>query len=102
MTTTPSLPTLLLTCGAWYLPNTARALAARNSLAALWITDKNRMGLPGSKYRRCWPFHLAMMPFYLYTPQLWIERAFYALFPIWRAWLKVQKWPRCRVVHAIM
>jgi glycosyltransferase involved in cell wall biosynthesis len=43
-----------------------------------------------------------MLPLYRLTPQLWQERAFYALLPIWKAWLKTQQFPKCNVVQAIM
>ena len=92
----------LTTCGGWYLPNTAKAFNARGALAGLWISSKNITGVPAEKYRRCWPFHLAMKPFYHCAPQIWAERAFYTFFPIWRWWLKRQTWPVCDVVHAIM
>jgi len=42
------------------------------------------------------------MPLFLWAPQIWIERSFYAFFPIWRTWLRRQPWPECNVVHAIM
>ncbi len=90
------------TCGGWRLPVTARAFEARNALAALWCTEKNRLGISPTRYRRCWPFHLAMAPFYYWSPRPWIEHAFYAFFPIWRAWRSVQKWPDCQVVHSMM
>ena len=67
-----------------------------------WISEKNSTGIPGEAYRRCWPFHLAMKPFYHLAPQIWTERAFYAFFPIWRWWLKRQFWPDCNVVQAII
>ncbi len=94
--------TLLITCGGWYLPNTAGAFNNRGALAGLWLTGKKGDGVPADKFRRCWPFHLAMKPFYHLAPQIWTERAFYAFFPIWRAWLNRQSWPECRVVQAIM
>ena len=94
--------TLLATCGGWHLPFTAKAFDARGALAGLWISGKNSTGLPAGKFRRCWPFHLAMKPFYHLAPQIWTERAFYAFFPIWRAWLNRQPWPECDVVQAIM
>src|SRR5436305_1998148 len=93
---------LLTTCGAWYLPHTARAFQNREALAGLWCTEKNRSGIEPSLFRRCWPFHLAMMPFYLSRSQIWIERAFYACFPLWRAWQCAQSWPQADVIHAIM
>ncbi|HUB86547.1 MAG TPA: glycosyltransferase family 4 protein [Verrucomicrobiae bacterium] len=97
-----SMQILLATCGGWHLPNTAKGFQNRDALAGLWITGKNEGACPPEKFRRCWPFHLAMKPFYHGAPQIWIERAFYAFFPVWRAWLKRQKWPDCDVVQAIM
>jgi len=96
------LKVLLGTCGSWYLSSTAKAFAARNSLAGLWISDKNSGGLVPELYNRCWPFHLAMKPFYHLAPQIWLERAFYAFFPVWKQWLKTQRFPACNVVQAIM
>lgn len=93
---------LLATCGGWYLPHTAKALQTRDALAGLWISNKNSTGLPRDKFRRCWPFHLVMKPLFHCSPEIWTERAFYKLFPIWRAWLKCQKWPEVNTVQAIM
>jgi glycosyltransferase involved in cell wall biosynthesis len=94
---------LLTTCGSWHLRQTARAFQERGALAGLWISDKNSTGLPSDKYHRCWPFHLAMKPFYRLTPDsMWVEKPFHALFPLWRWWLKRQAWPRCDVVQAVM
>ncbi|MDB6123730.1 MAG: glycosyl transferase group 1 [Pedosphaera sp.] len=96
----------LATCGAWHLRDTAKAFEARDALAAIWCTEKNRTGISPARYQRCWPFHLAMAPFYFYTPQIWIERAFYALLPVWRIWLRkqlrAQKQARFNVVHSVM
>lgn len=93
---------LLASAGGWYLGHAARALATHDALIGLWITDKNKTGIPSDKFRRCWPFHLAMKPFYHLAPQIWIERAFYAWFPAWKAWFNSQSWPECNVVQAIM
>jgi glycosyltransferase involved in cell wall biosynthesis len=41
-----------------------------------------------------------MMPFYLWTSLLTIERAFHAFLPIWKAWFKTQRFPACNVVQA--
>ena len=94
--------TLILTCGSWQLPHTARAFHERGALAGLWISDRQKTGIPEAYYRRCWPFHLAMLPFYFWTPQIWIERAFYAMFPFWKAWLAAQPYPPCNVIHAMI
>jgi glycosyltransferase involved in cell wall biosynthesis len=94
---------LLTTCGSWHLRQTARAFENRGALSSLWISDKNNTGLPPEKFNRCWPFHLAMKPFYHLTPWwCWSEKPFYVFFPIWRWWIKRQAWPDCDVVQAIM
>lgn len=94
---------LLATCGAWHLRQTGRAFECRDALAGVWISDRNTTNLPANKFRRCWPFHLAMKPFYHLTPWwCWVEEPFYAFFPLWRGWLKRQPWPECNVVQAIM
>ena len=83
-------------------PN-GQAFEERGALAGLWISDKNSTGLPPDKYHRCWPFHLAMKPFYhLMRHGLVGGKAFLCPFPIWRWWLKWQSWPNCDVVQAIM
>jgi glycosyltransferase involved in cell wall biosynthesis len=93
---------LLATCGSWHLRQTARAFEDRGALAGLWISDKNSTGIAADKYRRCWPYHLAMKPFYHLASQIWIERAYYFNSPIWRAWVKRQPWPEADVVQATM
>jgi len=97
---------LLATCAAWHLRQTAKTFEARNALAGLWISDKNSTALPPGKYRRCWPYHLAMKPFYHCAPQVWRERAMYALLPFWKVWVRRQfaraDRPRFDAIHAIM
>jgi glycosyltransferase involved in cell wall biosynthesis len=93
---------LLAACGGWWLPHPAKAFETRGALAGLWISGKNQTALANEKFRRCWPFHLAMKPFYHLTPQIWSERAFYAFFPIWNAWLKRQPLPPHNVVQTIV
>ncbi len=60
------------------------------------------VNVPPERVRCCLIFHLAMMPFYLWTPQIWSERLFYAFLPIWRTWFRAQPLPSCNVVHAIV
>jgi len=44
-----------------------------------------------------------MKPFYHFAPQIVRERAFYALFPIWRAWLTRQQIPAdCNVAQGLI
>src|SRR2546423_732353 len=68
----------------------------------MWCTEKNLPTIQPELFKRCWPFHLVMCPFYFYTPQIWVERAFYAFFPIWHTWQSVQKRPRADVIHSVM
>jgi len=93
---------LLATCGSWYLRQTAKALDSRTALAGLWISDKNAKAIPASLYRRCWPFHVAMKPFYHFPNQILREKMFYAFLPLWQTWVKSQSLPSCNVVQAIM
>jgi len=102
MHSSPPVSALILSCGSWWLPHTASAFPQRGALAGLWVPGKNRTHLPADKYRRGWPFHAAMLPFYLGTSQIWIERAFYAMFPFWKAWLAAQQYPPCNVMHAMI
>lgn len=99
-----SLPprVLLATCGSWWLPHPAKSFENRGALAGLWLSDKNRTGVSKHLFRRCWPIHLAMKPFYHLAPQIWQEKAVYAFLPLWRQWVKSKPLPDCQVVQAIM
>jgi len=66
------------------------------------MADKNGTEIPADKYHRCWPFHLAMKPFYHLAPKYYWEEAFYAFVPIWSRWVRKQPLPECNVVQAIM
>lgn len=97
---------LFTTTRAWHLGQTAKAFAQRGALAGLWMADKNATGIPAERYRRCWPYHLAMKPFYHCAPQIWAERATYGFIGLWSAWLRRQlrsrNCPKIDAVHAIM
>lgn len=101
-TAAKKLSVLLATPGAWHLRNTAKVFEQRDALAGLWASDKNTTAVAPEKYLRAWPYHLAMKPFYQFAPQIWIERALYLNFPIWKAWLSRQAWPAANVVQATM
>jgi glycosyltransferase involved in cell wall biosynthesis len=96
-----NIKVILAACGGWHLPQTAKAFHARGALTALWVSNKNA-GLPTNKYHRSWLFHLAMKPFYHLAPQIWVERAFYALFPFWKRWVRRQNIFDANVVQAII
>lgn len=97
---------LLATTRAWHFRQTASAFAARQSLGGLWMADKNETGLAANEYLRCWPYHLAMKPFYHAAPQIWNERATYFLLPLYARWLRRKlrsaRCPKFDVVQAIM
>jgi len=93
---------VLATPGAWHLRSTARAFEQRGALAGLWISHNNSTGISPEKFRRCWPLHLALKPFFHLAPQIWTEKAFYTFFPIWKSWLRAQTWPGCDVVQSAM
>jgi glycosyltransferase involved in cell wall biosynthesis len=99
---TSAVRVLLATTGAWWLPKTAKAFDARNALAEFWCADKNSTNIPADKYRRCWPYHLMMKPFYHLGRRYYWEKVFYAASPIWERWVRRQPLPECNVVHAMM
>ncbi len=92
---------LLAACDATHLNPVSAALHERNALAALWTSTKNEAGLPASKYRRAWVFHLAIKPFYHLSPRF-PERIFHGLLPLWTNWVKRQKPPAFEAVQALM
>jgi len=97
---------LVTTTRSWHLERTALAFSAREALAGFWMADRERLGIPGALYRRCWPYHLAMKPFYHLTPQIWQEYATYWLIGFWRAWLRARlrsaRCPQFQVAQAIV
>jgi len=93
---------LFLTPWDWHLSHAAKALGTRGALAGLWMSTRDRVGLPAGTYRRCWPFHLAMTPFYRLGSSMVIERTLYAMTPVWLAWLRAQKLPAFNLAHSIM
>src|SRR6266581_6403690 len=92
---------LLATCGDAHMPQIARALQDRGSLAGLWMTAKNRTGIASEKFRRAWIFHLAMKPFYHLTSAGIIEKLSHKFFPLWQFWIRRQKPPVFDVAYAM-
>jgi glycosyltransferase involved in cell wall biosynthesis len=93
---------VLSACGSSHMRPVARALQERDALAGLWISDKNTTGIAPEKYRRCWPYHLAMKPFLHLTPIGIKEKMAMALFPLWETWVRHQKPPPFDVAYTIM
>jgi len=77
----------------------ARPLQERGALAGLWISDKNSTGIDPDKYRRCWPYHLAMKPFYHLASHGFREQMAFRFLPLWSAWVKRQKPPAFDVAY---
>jgi glycosyltransferase involved in cell wall biosynthesis len=100
--TNPPFKVLLAAAGSAHLRQTAKAFEQRRALAGLWISEKNLTRVAQGNYHRCWPHHLFMKPFYHCAPQIWVEKTFYALFPVWKWWLRFQRPPECAVVQSIM
>jgi glycosyltransferase involved in cell wall biosynthesis len=93
---------ILTACGAAHLRPIARGLQDRGALAGLWICDKNNTGIAPEKYRRCWPYHLMMKPFYHLAPLGPTEKMSLLLFGVWASWIRHQKAPPFDVAYAIM
>jgi glycosyltransferase involved in cell wall biosynthesis len=97
-----SMRIVLAACGSAHLRPISRALQDRGDLAALWITDKNNTGILPDKFRRCWPYHLAMKPFYHLAPIGITEKVAMALLPAWGAWVRNQKTEPFDVAYSVM
>jgi glycosyltransferase involved in cell wall biosynthesis len=96
------LKILLAALGAMHTRPVARALQDREALAGLWISDKNNTDVAPDKYRRCWPYHLAMKPFYHLASIGFREQMALRFLPIWTAWIKRQIPPEFDVAYACM
>jgi len=92
---------VLAACGSAHLRPISRALQDRGDLAGLWISDKNTTGISVDKFRRCWPYHIAMKPFYHCTPIGIREKMAMALLPVWGAWIRRQS-AQFDVAYSIM
>jgi glycosyltransferase involved in cell wall biosynthesis len=92
----------LTACGPAHLRSIARALQNHDALAGLWIPDKNTTQIAPDKYRRCWPYHLAMKPFYHLASLGVKEKTAFILFPIWESWFRNQKPPTFDVAYSPM
>jgi glycosyltransferase involved in cell wall biosynthesis len=93
---------VLAACGSAHLRAVSRALQDRGALGGLWIPDKNTTGIAPDKFRRCWPYHLAMKPFYHLAPMGLMQEAAMALLPIWGSWIRRQPFEQSDVAYAIM
>ena len=93
---------ILGACGSAHLRPISRALQDRGALGGLWICDKNDSGILPEKFRRCWPYHLLMKPFYHLTSAGPREKMALAMYPIWGNWIRRQNAPPFEVMYAIL
>ena len=93
------LKILMTALGAMHTRQIARPLQDRGALAGLWISDKNSTGIHPELYRRCWPYHLAMKPFYHAATLGFREQMALRLLPVWAEWLRRQKLPAFDVAY---
>ncbi len=99
MSTSP-VKTLFVTAGSWHLPYTAAAFERQDALAGLWMSDRNKGRVPENKFNWCWPvFGLTKLLRFTPVRGYWAERFFWDTLPVWQAWLKLQRFPECNVIH---
>ncbi|MFO1491533.1 MAG: glycosyltransferase family 4 protein [Kiritimatiellia bacterium] len=92
---------LVASFNSWYMDWAALAYQARGALAGAWFANKNIRGIEDRLYRRCWPFHLAMKPFYHLLPGQ-VEKVQYEwAMPLYDHWLRRQSLPAFHAVQAI-
>ena len=103
MPVSSDIQTLFVTAGSWHLPQTARAFEQRGALAGLWMSDRNKGRVSAEKFKWCWSvFGLTKPLWFTPLPPYWSERFFWNSLPVWKAWLKCQRLPKCNVIHARM
>jgi glycosyltransferase involved in cell wall biosynthesis len=79
---------ILATTRSWHLGHTSVALHKKNALSSLLMADKKPRLLPAQFYKRCWPYHLAMKPFYHLATQIISEKATYFFSYLYDSWLE--------------
>lgn len=86
----------------WHMGKTAYHLSRMGRLSSIWVSSKNP-GLPEEEYRRIWPYHLAMKPFYHWAPPNLEERMRWKNLWLYDWWVKRQSLPdSVDVVHCPM
>lgn len=93
---------LIASFNSWHMDHAAFAYQNSGSLAGLYIGNRNVRGVRSDLYNRCWPFHLAMKPFYhLLAPLEWQQVQYHCFMPVFDLWLKSRRLPNFNVVQAI-
>lgn len=76
----------------WHMDKTAAAFEKLGILSGMWVSNKNR-DLPAEKYRRIWPYHWAMKPFYHAAPASLEEGMRWKNLWLYDAWVRRQTLP---------
>ena len=77
----------------WYINHTARESEKLGCLSGYWMGNKRPAGVPLEKYKRIWPYHLAMKGFYHLPFVNLEERMRWINLPFYDAWVSAQKLP---------
>ena len=85
----PSITFAGMAC--WHINHTARESEKLGCLNSYWMGNKNSTGIPSSKYKRAWPYHIAQKTFY-HLPFVDLEeRMRWINLPFYDAWVSRQK-----------
>ena len=77
----------------WHMNKTASALEKLDALECMWTGNKNQ-GISPEKYKRIWPYHLAMKPFYHFSSPNLEEKMRWRFLWLYDAWVKRQSLPK--------
>ncbi|MGA0888550.1 MAG: glycosyltransferase family 4 protein [bacterium] len=77
----------------WYLNHTARGFENLGSLEGYWMGNKCPVGIPPSKYKRIWPYHIAQKAFYHFASPDLEERMRWNNLTFYDAWIRRQTIP---------
>ena len=76
----------------WHMDKTAASFEKLGILSGMWVSNKNR-GLPSGKYKRIWPYHLGMKPFYHVAPAYLEEEMRWRNLWLYDCWVRRQELP---------
>lgn len=76
----------------WHMDKTAASFEKLGCLSGMWVSSKNR-GLPLGKYKRIWPYHLGMKPFYHAAPAYLEEEMRRRSLWLYDCWVRRQELP---------
>lgn len=76
----------------WHMDKTASSFERQGLLSGMWVSNKNG-GISPEKYSRIWLYHLAMKPFYHFSPANLEEKMRWKSLWLYDVWVKRQKLP---------